>query len=68
MALYWELYRIDGLRPDDPRVAPLSADFARAPPALIHTAEYDPMRDEGALWLGRSRARASRFAIARTQA
>ena len=50
MARYWELYRIDGLAPDDPRVAPLSADFAGAPPALIHTAEYDPLRDEGALF------------------
>ena len=32
MARYWELYRTDGLAPDDPRVAPLSADFAGAPP------------------------------------
>jgi acetyl esterase len=51
MRRYWELYRIDGLAPDDERVAPLRvADFAAAPPALIHTAEYDPMRDEGALY------------------
>ena len=51
MRRYWELYRIDGLAPDDERVAPLrAADFAGAPPALIHTAEYDPLRDEGALY------------------
>jgi acetyl esterase len=50
MARYWELYRIDGLAPDDPRVAPLHAEFAWAPRALIHTAEYDPLRDEGALY------------------
>jgi len=50
MERYWELYRVDGLAPDDPRVAPLRADFVGAPPALIHTAEYDPLRDEGALY------------------
>ncbi len=48
MARYWDLYRVDGLAPDDPRVAPLRADsFAELPPALIHVAEFDPLRDEG---------------------
>jgi len=51
MERYWEHYRIDGLDPDDPRVSPLRAsDFRGLPPALIHTAEYDPLRDEGALY------------------
>jgi len=32
----------------DPRVSPLLAEsFAGLPPAQIHTAEFDPMRDEG---------------------
>jgi acetyl esterase len=51
MAFYWECYRSEGLAPDDPRVAPLRAEsFARLPPALIHTAEFDPLRDEGELY------------------
>jgi acetyl esterase len=48
---YWEHYRIAGLDPDDPMVSPLRArDFRDLPPALIHTAEYDPLCDEGALY------------------
>jgi acetyl esterase/lipase len=51
MVRYWEHYRVDGLDPDDPMVSPLrAADFRGLPPALIHTAEYDPLCDEGALY------------------
>ncbi len=48
MAAYWDFYRLADLSPDDPRVAPLNGgDFAKLPPALIHVAEFDPLRDEG---------------------
>ncbi|MCA1537316.1 alpha/beta hydrolase [Bradyrhizobium sp. NBAIM03] len=41
-------YLPDGIDPADPRVSPLRATrLTGLPTAIIHTAEYDPMRDEG---------------------
>ncbi len=41
-------YLPDGTDPADPRVSPLrAADLSGLPAAVIHTAEFDPMRDEG---------------------
>jgi acetyl esterase/lipase len=42
------LYLPAGVERGDPRVSPLRAvKFAGLPAAIIHTAEFDPMRDEG---------------------
>jgi acetyl esterase len=42
------LYLPEGTERGDPRVSPLRAvKFAGLPAAIIHTAEFDPMRDEG---------------------
>ncbi len=41
-------YLPTGVDPSDPRVSPLLAtDLAGLPRTLIHTAEFDPLRDEG---------------------
>ncbi|MCW2931876.1 MAG: lip [Actinomycetia bacterium] len=45
----WFLGHYAGRRPDikDPRLSPLYGDLAGLPPAIIVTAEFDPLRDEG---------------------
>ncbi len=43
--------------PSDPRISPLRCErLAGLPPAVIHTAECDPLRDEGALYADRLQA------------
>jgi acetyl esterase len=49
-AMKWfvELYLGEHGNPKDPRVSPIYAgDLAGLPPALVITAEFDPLRDEG---------------------
>jgi acetyl esterase len=57
-------YLPPGTDPADPRVSPLRAlDLAGLPPTVIHTAEYDPLRDEGALYCERIRAGGGRATL-----
>jgi len=58
MIWFWNHY-VDAAEAQNPLVAPLSApDLAALPPALIQTAEYDPLRDEGERYADRLRAAA----------
>jgi acetyl esterase len=45
---FFRCYAADDARRDDPRLSPLLApDLSNLPPALVATAGFDPLRDEG---------------------
>ena len=47
MQYFWELYCANESDAGSPYMAVLRADLTGLPPALVITAEYDPLRDEG---------------------
>ena len=57
MEYYWSSYLRDAADADDQRASPLRADdVAALPPALVVTAEFDPLRDEGRAYAERMQA------------
>lgn len=56
MEVFLRLYLGDDADADDPRLSPYHvADLAGLPPALVQTAEHDPLRDEGRAYADRLR-------------
>ncbi|MDR0875355.1 MAG: alpha/beta hydrolase [Clostridiales Family XIII bacterium] len=48
MIYFWDHYLQEGADADNPYISPLRAkDFSNLPAALVITAEFDPLRDEG---------------------
>jgi acetyl esterase len=57
MQWFWHHYLRDPAEAVQPYASPLrAADFSNLPPALVVTAEYDPLRDEGEYYADKLRS------------
>ena len=50
MEWFWNSYLSSPEQASEPYASPLRGDLNGLPPALVQTAEYDPLRDEGAAY------------------
>ena len=50
MTWFWDHYADESDR-SDPRASPIRGDLAGLPPTVVFTAEFDPLRDEGAAYV-----------------
>jgi len=50
MVWFWNHYLADPKQAAEPCASPLQGDCTGLPPALVQTAQYDPLRDEGAAY------------------
>src|SRR5205085_4334382 len=66
MKWFWNHYLSDPSEGTHPHASPLRArNLSRLPPALVVTAEYDPLRDEGELYAEKLRAAGVPIALTR---
>jgi acetyl esterase len=66
MKWFWAHYLTDGSQSAHPHASPLRArDLSGLSPALVITAQYDPLRDEGEFYAERLRAAGVRTALTR---
>ncbi len=50
MTWFWDHYADEAER-SDPRASPIHGDLSNLPPAVVFTAQFDPLRDEGAAYV-----------------